>query len=38
MTRPNYAPAMAAILVGLLTPEQLRDLVRRALRAGRRRR
>lgn len=31
MTRPNYAPSMAALVIGLLTPAQLRELVRRAL-------
>lgn len=30
MTRPNYAPSMAALVVGLLSPAQLREMVRRA--------
>lgn len=38
MTAPNYDPAMACLVVGLLAPEQLRALVRRARRAERRRR
>lgn len=28
MIHPNYAPSMAALVVGLLTPAQLRELVR----------